>query len=719
MSKIQFMFGVHIHQPVGNFGWVIEEAYRNCYLPFLKKVSRFPFFRFALHISGPLLEWIEEEEPEFIDLLIDLVHNNRVEILGGGFYEPILSSIPERDAKEQIGMMSDHIEKLFGARPQGMWLAERIWEPDLPRVLAGSGIRYTILDDTHFHYAGLPEDKIGGYYITESLGNPLLLFPISKTLRYTIPFKLPEDSIAFLKHARDDYGLEGVTFADDGEKFGVWPGTGKWVFEEGWLEQFLRALEESSEHIEMVHYKEFIDSHPPMDRVYIPHASYEEMMEWAMPVESIIRYRDLEREIKDHGLDIKCRQFLRGGYWHNFMTKYEEANHLHKRMLMVSRKVNAPEMEFRRQEGDPAWREAARHLWKGQCNCAYWHGLFGGLYLNYLRHAVYENLILAETMIDELSGRISGLHIDPEDFNLDGMDEIVVETPDLKAMVSPHCGGSLLELDYRPKAFNLLNVIKNRPEAYHELIRELSKSHNGGESDSEPLSIHEIVKAKEEGLGTFIRYDRFPRYSFMDHVLPPDSTFDKFRENNLGELGDFTDKGYRVDLESWKSRLHTKRFRLIRPGRVKDGDRETPLTIRKDYMFERQSCLGVVYRITTSGFGSLDLWFGFEMNMTLLAGCAPDRYFEFGDGRREQLDAAGEIKKVSSLKIVDEWSRMSVSMEYESPALIWYGPIETVSQSENGFERLYQGFSLLASWRVILHEDEELYLPVHVALSSI
>jgi len=195
VKKIAFLFGVHIHQPVGNFGWVLEEAYENCYLPFLKKVSEYPFFKFAMHISGPLLDWIEQERSEFIDRLGKLVQSGRIEMLGGGYYEPILAAIPKEDARGQIALMSDRIEKLFGVRPQGLWLAERIWDPRIPSLMKGTGIRYTIVDDTHFVYAGVSEDSIGGYFITEDLGNPLCIFPISKTLRYSIPFKLPEETV--------------------------------------------------------------------------------------------------------------------------------------------------------------------------------------------------------------------------------------------------------------------------------------------------------------------------------------------------------------------------------------------------------------------------------------------------------------------------------------------------------------------------------------------
>ncbi|OPX40689.1 MAG: hypothetical protein B1H13_06175 [Desulfobacteraceae bacterium 4484_190.3] len=67
----------------------------------------------------------------------------------------MLATIPARDARGQVQMMNEYLEKRFGCRPKGFWLTERIWDPGLPLVLAGSGLQYTIVDDTHFYYAGL------------------------------------------------------------------------------------------------------------------------------------------------------------------------------------------------------------------------------------------------------------------------------------------------------------------------------------------------------------------------------------------------------------------------------------------------------------------------------------------------------------------------------------------------------------------------------------
>jgi alpha-amylase/alpha-mannosidase (GH57 family) len=247
---MNFIFVIHNHQPVGNFDYVIEEAYKKSYKPFIDSIIDTKEFRFGIHFSGYLLQYIEKNHPELIEKLRYLVGQRRCEIISGGLYEPILILLPEKDRKEQINRMNDYIEKLFRVRPRGFWLAERVWEQELAKTLSANGIRYTFVDDTHFKVSGITEEKLRKHFITETEGNPLYVFPISKKLRYLIPFKSPEKIFEYLKEQdKDEERME--LLGDDGEKFGVWPGTFKYVYEEGWLKNFLDLLKEQSSWLKM------------------------------------------------------------------------------------------------------------------------------------------------------------------------------------------------------------------------------------------------------------------------------------------------------------------------------------------------------------------------------------------------------------------------------------------------------------------------------------
>lgn len=63
--KIYLSLAIHNHQPVGNFGWVFEEAFENAYLPMVECLERQPSIRLALHYSGSLRDWLLESQPDF------------------------------------------------------------------------------------------------------------------------------------------------------------------------------------------------------------------------------------------------------------------------------------------------------------------------------------------------------------------------------------------------------------------------------------------------------------------------------------------------------------------------------------------------------------------------------------------------------------------------------------------------------------------------------
>src|ERR1051325_369212 len=194
MKSVIFTFTTHNHQPLGNFDYVIEEAYEKSYLPFFELAEKYPVC-FATHFTGILLEWLEAKHPEHIAKLRGMVDRGQLEIVSGGFFEPILSVIPYHDQQAQVKMLTSKTEQLFGTHATGMWLAERVWEQPLASSLHEAGIRYVLLDDTHFLHAGLEESDLNGYYLTEDRGKTLAVFPISKSLRYTIPFQNVDETI--------------------------------------------------------------------------------------------------------------------------------------------------------------------------------------------------------------------------------------------------------------------------------------------------------------------------------------------------------------------------------------------------------------------------------------------------------------------------------------------------------------------------------------------
>jgi alpha-amylase len=697
-KRVTFILGLHNHQPVGNFEHIFEKAYRQAYLPFLEVLGTFPEIPLVIHNSGVLWDWLEKRHPEYIELVSSMVERGQAEIMSGGYYEPILSVIPERDRQGQLGMMRRFLEERFGAVPRGCWLTERIWEPHLPKTLEAAGLEYVVVDDDHFKATGFGSQEMRGFFLSEEDGRYIRIFPIDKSLRYLIPFKEPEKAIDHLRTIEQEPGSDQkiVVLADDGEKFGLWPGTHKRCYEEGWLERMCTLLAENSDWIELSTFSRVIDSYRPKGIVYLPTASYSEMMEWALPIRAGDRYREAVEALALSERFAEPAEMVRGGFWRNFLLKYEESNWMHKRMIAVSEAV-----EGLSPGGGEAGR-ASRHLYQAQCNCAYWHGLFGGLYLPHLRSAIFKHLIEAENIVDSgREGKGSSIYHELRDIDGDGSDELMISTGHLRAFFRSR-GGSLRELDIKSPAFNLTDTLTRRKEIYHgELV---SADRAAGEDGA--ISIHERSSAKETGLDRYLRYDRRNRESLLDHFIGIGVTPDDFASGSYEELGDFLDGDYRVTVRKAKG---GKIFTLKRKGTVTGA--KGPVTVeltKKVRMSSEDPIMEVGYEIEPEGAG-LKCRFAVESVISLLAGDAPDRYYSF-PGRKikdVRLASSGVERDVDRFSLVDEWMGLEVGIEPDPAAAVWRYPVETVSNSESGFERVYQGSAVTALWPIELAAGEK------------
>lgn len=702
MKKINLIFATHNHQPIGNFDSVFVENYDRAYKPFLDVFEKFPRLKIAKHYTGILFDWLAQHRPELLDRLKSLVDKGNVELISGGFYEPILAVIPDEDKIGQIQKLTKFIKKRFDFDAVGLWLAERIWEQHLVKPLAQAGVKYVILDDTHFKYAGLSEEQLYGYYITEEQGYSTFLFPVSKTLRYAIPFEDVSATIDYLRAIASEDGKRIAVFADDGEKFGGWPGTYEHVYVRNhWLEKFFQALDDNRDWIRTMTFKEALAELKPIGRIYLANASYAEMMHWALPnTKAFQDFETFEKRLKEEGLYDAYHIFVRGGFWRNFMVKYPESNQMHKRMLEVSKRARALQ-----EKGLKVSPKTLDKVWAAQCNCPYWHGVFGGTYLPNLRHPIYENLIEAESELDKLDNKDGAVLATIEDFDADGQDEAILKNSELALYFKPSEGGKLIELDYKPARKNIIDVVTRREEGYHKRL--LRARQQKGEMIAE---MHNAVQTKEEGLEERLVYDAYRRGSLIERFLPLDTTLDELRRNHAREMGDFLASPFEVSLSGNKAK---RVLAMRRVGNVHCDGCERALALVKTITLEKgKSEFVVEYSLALQGEGKLKLYFGVENVYGLLAGEAPDRYYYF-DGielEDKRLNSVGEVRsKMVGLK--DEWLKINARLEATEEARAMRYPIETISLSEGGFERVYQG-----SCVVMLFEVELSKKPVEIAL---
>ena len=276
----------------------------------------------------------------------------------------------------------------------------------------------------------------------------------------------------------------------------------------------------------------------------------------------------------------------------------------------------------------------------------------------------------------------------------------------INAYFDPDYGGTMFEFDYRPKRFNLSNTLTRREEAYHHKIKDAEAGQHGGGAN--PKSIHDIVKVKEEGLGDAIVYDWYLRRSFVDHFLGNNTDIRNFMRCSYPELGNFVDKPYTVENIS-QDKKSIVNLTMRKTGNIKEGELLMPVSILKSFSLSKERAEIIsTYEIANMGDKDIDIWFGIEFNLTLLAGDNELRYYIFKDGYhsaeagKKVLNSMGEISDTKLFGMKDEWNRFQVMLSFVEPASLWYFPIETVSQSEDGFEKTYQGSAILSHWKMNL-----------------
>lgn len=686
LDKISLALVVHSHQPVGNFDHVFEEAYQKAYSPLVHTLLRHPSVRMGLHFSGCLLEWIEKHHLEFFDQLRELVSRGQVELMGGGFYEPVLAAIPDASKTAQVLRLGEYLEKHFGTRPRGAWLTERVWRPGLVRPLAEAGVGYVILDDTHFIAAGIDPHRLHGTYITEDLGAQLQLVPSLKSLRYTVPFRDISETFELLRRG---IGQPDVLFAagDDAEKFGIWPGTHDLCYTRGWLEQFFQAIENSADWLETTTLSGFMTAHKPLGRVYLPTASYPEMMEWALPTGACEEFMQCLEETERMPTGERFRKFLLGGTWQGFLGKYSESNQIHKLMLEISRRFQEAEANVPPgHEHRNLLAQTETHLLAAQCNDAYWHGLFGGLYSPHLRSAVWRHLIQAEALLDQMDDGTAahGVRVTQTDFDADGEQEILFSHPRVGMILKPSDGSTVSSLRFKPAAAELINSLMRRPEVYHKKIR------------STVESLTENSPEKKWDLTELLRYDQYSRYCFRTYLFPSWKLWKDFEQLNLEEDSALAAGHWQVATGPTANPVE-----LSRQSRYDCDGVKLEIEARKIF-FARATDGGFQLECRSLISGNqphvAPLSLGVEMVFNLLAPRAPDRYFEAAD-KRHPLEFSGEIES-PRLELVDEWQGVRVALEARPVCRWWIVPIRTVSQFEAGFETVYQGSAILAVWEI-------------------
>jgi 4-alpha-glucanotransferase len=646
MKKVKLVFGTNSTQALDLPEHLYEDAYQKAYKPFLTSVYNFPELALTLHYSGPLLSWLERRHPEFITVLREMVERKQAEILGGGFYEPILPLIPPSDRVGQIEMMTTFIRKSFGKRSRGVWIARQIWDNQMAHTLKSCGMEYTFMDEIRFREAGIRESRLFQPVLTEEQGKSIQVFPLCNRIQDMMFVKSPSEVIAEFRNLTKEVGSDPVlSLILSGESLSSDPGNDTVVCDTAWLEEFFTQLEENREWIDLILPSRFVRNPMPMDKRYFSTTSFTNLMEW-----------------KKESYIPSSEESAGNCNYRHFLTVYPESNLLYSKMMYTQILTNQV-------RGDKYKKKSAKEeLWKGQNHSPYWHGPGKGIYNIQLRHSAYRFLIESEKTTREKGIFIPALM--SMDFDLDGLNEYVYQGHTLNAYCHQK-GGSLIELDYLPSSWNYLNT----------------------------LSRH------RDGAGKGNKRDRYLRKAFHDHFFE-EFDLEGFKNGTYVEEGDFLSGYYDVLTHNREKHFLV----LQRSGSLDRKGRKLPLKIRKQYDFKRNSVelqydiSNIGYEKVTYKFGS-----EFNLSLPSPVSCESKFYYinnreEFLEIKTQPAD----IKGLQILQVQDVMNNTSIQTEFSIlPDHFWCLPLETPYSDGKGEEELlYQGTTFLPSWEITLFPGE-------------
>jgi alpha-amylase len=278
--------------------------------------------------------------------------------------------------------------------------------------------------------------------------------------------------------------------------------------------------------------------------------------------------------------------------------------------------------------------------------------------------------------------------------------------------MTSHLGAAVFELDWKPSHFNLTNVLTRREEGYHRFAR---GGHDQGGGDA-PKTIHDMVRVKEAGLDRFLVYDDVPRWSFVDRFFDQDLTLDGFKSRTAKDQGDFAAGDYSVVEVKVDQRGKTGTTLVTeRIGKV----RGVQVELRKIFLLAIDGGdLSVTWEITSAA--PLDLLFGTELNLSLLAGNDPARYVRINDSETHHaMETEGVTESFDRAELFDHWSKVRVAIDARGATRLMRHAIETVSQSESGLERTYQGTCFFPIWKLELVPDQPRTIEVRLVVGEV
>jgi len=655
MKNVNLVLCLHMHQPVGNLPEVVDRITREVYRPVIGVLERHPGISVNLHISGSLLEGFQARHADLIPKLKELVATGRLEMMSGGFFEPVLVEWSEEDRDGQLNKMAGWLKEKLGVEPVGAWLAEGVWGPSLCGSLSRAGLRYVPVEGSFFLQAGVVPAKLNGHYVTDQAGNLISVLPTCPDLARLLPHASMDELFGYLRRVANRAEDVTLTLAADLE---TWPKLTGGVA--GYLEQLFTRLEESHAWVHTLTGRAQLERQSPKGRVALPPGTPADLGGWSLPGNARKEFFREKAQLGQRYDAAKLLPFFRGGSWASYRVRYGEVNLMYRKNLSLGRRL-------RRKGSQPSSRSVQERLWRAQCSTGQWHGTRGGLHLPHLREAIWRELLAAEA---ELRSGQSEVELLREDADADGQTEVLVGHPQLTFMVSPHYGGACLEMGLPGFGKNLADVLTRRDEEIN---------------------------------GTSVTVtDWYERHLFQDHLFARGTTVEQLAGGHYPELGDFILQPFQ--LRGMRQTGNRVTLEMQRDGGLYRMGTRQPCLLQKTYALDAiEGLVEVSYQITNTGTLPLEAVFASELNLNVGADQSERSGWKCGKEKKPsrecwQKEGCGSVTVFSS-------DGLEVRMVPDHLPLTWAYPLLDTEKGPDGAIR--QGHCVLFGLHLDLKPGEK------------
>lgn len=420
--NVKFIFGFVYNLSISATHEQIEHAYQTTYRPFIKSLYKAKHLKCVLYIPGNLLAWLEKNHPEYIQVTKSIIAQKRLELLGGGYYDPLFSLIPRTDCIEQIEYSSTLISKLYNKRPQGVWLNRLYWEQSYVSILNACDIKYIFLKDSDRTDYNPADINCESPITTEEFGKIIRILPLNSRLFDVWRLGKPRKFIAH-------------------------------------IQEYVQARAHRSQYIIAL----IDDTDPPMPIAAIDRciSVLKQNVNWLETIRPT--------EILPDQVPLKTKYFYSRGIYtvKSTLVNYSEQSLLYAKMQYTHKTVN----QIR---GDKFRKRLARELLlQSQNHYGYWEANSSISDLAMQQKKSYRLLIEAEQIAHQHQKNFRP-GIVSFDYDFDGIPEYLYQSGQINAYVH-RIGGALFELDYLPSKWNWIDIVPDKRSTYTKRLLNINR----------------------------------------------------------------------------------------------------------------------------------------------------------------------------------------------------------------------------------------------------